>query len=46
MKAVEIQSIIDTYLIQWVDAGLNRLPRPIEPAMADPAQDPAEEWKT
>jgi len=46
MNAALITGIIDKYLQKWIDMGLNRSPRDIEPEMAD-AEGPDEEgWTT
>lgn len=46
MKAQTIRNIIDTYLNKWVDIELNKIPGPIEPAMAGPHQDAQEKWRS
>jgi hypothetical protein len=46
MKENPIQAIIDTYLAKWISLGVNKLPGKIETDMADPTQNPSEEWRT
>jgi hypothetical protein len=45
MKEQIIQTIIDTYLKEWVDLGMNKVCSPVEAEMADPNQDVHEEWR-
>lgn len=45
MKEQTIKNIINTYLIKWVDIGLNKLPVQIETEMSDPSQDKKDEWR-
>lgn len=45
MKENKIQTIIDTYLAEWISLGINKRPGEIENDMADPAQEPGEEWR-
>lgn len=41
-----ITGIVDKYLQQLIDSKLNVRPAGVEAEMSDPAQDPAEEWRT
>jgi hypothetical protein len=41
-----IKEIVDRHLKKWADLQLNRLPIHIETEMADPNQEPSEEWRT
>jgi len=46
MRENIIQTIVDTHLAKWISLGINKLPKEIEKDMADPAQNPSEEWRT
>lgn len=41
----QIKTIIDSYLQEWVDSKLNKLPIQIDAEMADPNQNEKEEWR-
>jgi hypothetical protein len=41
----QIITLVDKYLQWQTEAGLNKLPMPIQPEMADSTQNPQEEWR-